>query len=143
MPVNSWLLESAPTERPASHSGRERASYEAWVPQIDLGPLSRCPDGGLKSSKLPGGKNADPALDLDADPATTRGRNQKPSMTTDFTDTILRLPQVKEVTGLGRSTLYLYIQRGWFPKQCRLGERAVGWRSSEVFRWVAERETRQ
>lgn len=64
-------------------------------------------------------------------------------MSTDFTDTILRLPQVKEITGLGRSTLYLYIQRGWFPKQRRLGERAVGWRSSDIFRWVAQRETRQ
>lgn len=64
-------------------------------------------------------------------------------MTTNSTDTILRLHQVKEVTGLGRSTLYLYIQRGWFPKQCRLGSRAVGWRSSDVFRWVAQRETCQ
>ena len=57
----------------------------------------------------------------------------------DTYDTILRLKQVKKITGLGRSTIYLYMKSGRFPKQRRIGERAVGWMSGEVFRWVAER----
>jgi prophage regulatory protein len=54
-------------------------------------------------------------------------------------NTILRISQVKEITTLGRSTIYLYMSQGTFPKQRKLGERAVGWHSSDIFRWVAER----
>jgi len=45
---------------------------------------------------------------------------------------ILRLPDVKSVTGLSRSTIYLYIQNGYLTKPVRLGERSVGWPESEV-----------
>lgn len=55
------------------------------------------------------------------------------------TNTILRISQVKEITRLGRSTIYLYMSQGTFPKQRKLGQRAIGWHSGDVFRWVAER----
>jgi prophage regulatory protein len=45
---------------------------------------------------------------------------------------ILRLPAVKASTGLSRSTLYLRIAQGVFPKPVSLGARAVGWPASEV-----------
>jgi prophage regulatory protein len=45
---------------------------------------------------------------------------------------ILRLPDVKSVTGLSRSTIYLYIQKGYLTKPVRLGERSVGWPESEL-----------
>jgi len=45
---------------------------------------------------------------------------------------ILRLPEIKTVTGLSRSTIYLYIQKGYLTKPVRLGERSVGWPESEV-----------
>ena len=34
---------------------------------------------------------------------------------------ILRLPQVKEITGLSRSTIYLHMSEGSFPKKIDLG----------------------
>ncbi len=40
---------------------------------------------------------------------------------------ILRRKQVEKRTGLSRSTIYLRIQDGSFPKQINLGARAVGW----------------
>ena len=40
---------------------------------------------------------------------------------------IMRLPEVKLVTGLSRSTIYFRIALGTFPKQVSLGGRAVGW----------------
>ena len=40
---------------------------------------------------------------------------------------ILRLPEVKKSTGLSRSTIYLRISQGTFPKPVCLGRRAVGW----------------
>ena len=52
---------------------------------------------------------------------------------------ILRLPAVKARTGLSRSTIYLRISRGEFPKQVSLGARAVGWLESEIDAWVESR----
>lgn len=49
---------------------------------------------------------------------------------------ILRLPSVKSRTGLSRSTIYLRITQGKFPKPIALGGRAVGWIESEVSEWV-------
>jgi prophage regulatory protein len=52
---------------------------------------------------------------------------------------VLRLPSVKERTGLSRSTLYLRIAAGSFPAPISLGGRAVGWLESEVEGWIAGR----
>lgn len=46
--------------------------------------------------------------------------------------TILRLPAVKAESGVSRSTLYLRIQQGLWPKPVRLGLRSVGWPEGEV-----------
>ena len=47
--------------------------------------------------------------------------------------TILRLPAVKAAIGLARSTLYLRVEKGTFPKPVNLGARAVGWPAREVY----------
>lgn len=52
---------------------------------------------------------------------------------------ILRLPQVKAITGLSKSSIYAMIASGDFPSQVRLGSRAVGWLADAVFAWVAAR----
>lgn len=49
---------------------------------------------------------------------------------------ILRLPALKEYTGLSRSTIYLRISEGRFPKPISLGSRAVGWIEAEVDDWL-------
>lgn len=46
--------------------------------------------------------------------------------------TILRLPAVKAESGSSRSTIYLRIQQGLWPKPVKLGVRSIGWPSSEV-----------
>lgn len=51
--------------------------------------------------------------------------------------TILRLPAVKSRTGLSRSTLYLRISQGAFPKPISLGGRTVGWVESEIEAWLS------
>lgn len=45
---------------------------------------------------------------------------------------ILRLPAVKSSNGLSRSTLYLRISQGLWPKPVSLGGRAVGWPANEI-----------
>ena len=52
---------------------------------------------------------------------------------------ILRLPQVKIQTGLARSTIYLHISEGTFPKPINLGVRAVGWLESDITDWIQGR----
>ena len=52
---------------------------------------------------------------------------------------ILRLSQVKEITGLSRSTIYLRMSEGSFPKKIDLGARAIGWLSSEINQWIEEK----
>jgi len=52
--------------------------------------------------------------------------------------TILRLPAVKARTGLSRSTIYLRISDGSFPKPISLGARAVGWIEDEIEQWLDE-----
>ena len=49
---------------------------------------------------------------------------------------ILRLPDVKESTGLSRSTIYLRIAEGSFPKPVNLGGRAVGWLELDIQHWL-------
>jgi len=46
--------------------------------------------------------------------------------------TILRLPEVKRSTGLSRTTIYLRISQGTFPKPVSLGARAVSWLEAEI-----------
>ena len=52
---------------------------------------------------------------------------------------ILRLNQVLEVTGLGRSFIYQLQAQDLFPRRIKIGVRAVGWIESEVHQWVARR----
>jgi prophage regulatory protein len=51
----------------------------------------------------------------------------------------LRRKDVQIRTGLARSTIYLYVQQGSFPKPVTLGPRAVAWLESEVSAWITER----
>ena len=57
---------------------------------------------------------------------------EKPAM-------FLRLKQVTARTGLPRSTIYMRVSEGSFPKAIPLGARAVGWLESDVDHWIRER----
>jgi len=56
----------------------------------------------------------------------------------------LRLPEVKSRTGFSRSSIYLFVQNGTFPRPVRIGGRAVAWLESDIDEWIearlAERE---
>ncbi len=51
----------------------------------------------------------------------------------------LRLPEVQRRTGLSRSTIYVRLDQGLFPRPVSLGARAVGWLEAEVEEWIRER----
>ena len=52
-------------------------------------------------------------------------------------DPILRLPQVRRVTGLSTTTIYQLMNDGQFPRPLKLSARSVGWRSSDIEAWLS------
>lgn len=65
-------------------------------------------------------------------------RSTASELNPDPSDT-LRLPKVRERTGLGRSTIYRMISQGRFPMPVKLSARAVGWHKADVDAWLHER----
>lgn len=49
---------------------------------------------------------------------------------------ILKLEEVKKMTGLSRSSIYRFIEEGTFPKQINIGIRATGWISMDIENWI-------
>jgi predicted DNA-binding transcriptional regulator AlpA len=59
-----------------------------------------------------------------------------------MTANIIRLPAVRERTGLPSSTIYHYIKLGIFPASVALGGgRSVGWYSDLIDSWVQTRQS--
>jgi prophage regulatory protein len=52
-------------------------------------------------------------------------------------DRIIRLKTVLNRSGLSRSTVYRKINEGTFPPQVKVSLNGVGWRESELNRWIA------
>jgi prophage regulatory protein len=52
---------------------------------------------------------------------------------------IIKLKEVMDCTGLGRSSIYKQISNGKFPKSVSLGDRSVGWVDSEIEEWILSR----
>ncbi|EMD4040338.1 AlpA family transcriptional regulator [Salmonella enterica] len=52
---------------------------------------------------------------------------------------LLRLKQVEAKTGIKRSQIYLYMQRGSFPRSIKIGPASVAWLESEIDEWISRR----
>ena len=68
----------------------------------------------------------------------TFGNGRESSISVDNV-TFLRLPEVKAVTGLSKTTIYERIREADFPSPVPIGKRAVGWIESEIKQWAANR----
>jgi len=55
---------------------------------------------------------------------------------TSISHKFLRLPEVKSITGLSKSSIYARIADGNFPKQIPLGPRLVVWVESDIQKWI-------
>jgi prophage regulatory protein len=56
-----------------------------------------------------------------------------------MTTALLRLPAVRQRTGLSRSEIYRRMALREFPAKVNLGPRAVGWAEDEITAWIEER----
>lgn len=52
---------------------------------------------------------------------------------------LLRMPEVRRLTGLSRSSIYRLEALSRFPARIRLSERAAAWRADEVSAWLESR----
>lgn len=52
---------------------------------------------------------------------------------------IMRRREVLALVGVAKSTLYTWITLALFPAQVEMARRAVGWRSCQVYNWLATR----
>jgi prophage regulatory protein len=53
---------------------------------------------------------------------------------------LVRMKELRVLTGLGRSTIHRLISEGRFPKQIHpFGNRMAAWRLSDVQQWIAHR----
>lgn len=50
---------------------------------------------------------------------------------------LLRISDVRHLTGLGRSTIYAKIKNEEFPQPVRVHGTCVAWKESEVGAWIA------
>jgi predicted DNA-binding transcriptional regulator AlpA len=75
-----------------------------------------------------------PAREVPAANGTLLKNSQEAPVEVQF----LRLPDVKAVTGLGKTSIYELIRDKSFPAPVRLGPRAVAWVRSEVRQWALE-----
>ena len=50
----------------------------------------------------------------------------------------LRLAEVLEMTGMGKTFIYARMEDGTFPKQIQLGSRSVVWNEEEVINWMED-----
>lgn len=53
---------------------------------------------------------------------------------------LLTLNEVKEITKLSRSTIYLQMSTSKFPCPIKIGQRRVAWKSSDIDDWMESLE---
>ena len=54
-------------------------------------------------------------------------------------DRLLRLPEVEQITGLKKSSVYMLMKRGEFVRCVHVTARCVAWPESRVLQWVQDR----
>ena len=69
-----------------------------------------------------------------------KGRDPMPDTTTTPHQAprtrLIPIPDVESLTGYKKTTIYLMLRQGKFPKPVRLSARAVRWSESAVLEWV-------
>jgi prophage regulatory protein len=65
--------------------------------------------------------------------------NQRKGVGLGTADRFLRLPEVIEMTGLGRDSIYRLGRSGHFPRPRKISERASAWLQSEIIDWMHKR----
>lgn len=52
---------------------------------------------------------------------------------------IIRLNELSETLGLNKKTIRMMSEQGTFPAPIKLGKRAIGWKLSDINKWLETR----
>ena len=52
---------------------------------------------------------------------------------------LIRLKEVMHRVGLGRSTIYRWMDEGRFPRPVKLGPRSIAWEEIDIDEWICSR----
>lgn len=52
---------------------------------------------------------------------------------------VLRLLEVVSKVGIGRTSIYAWMNQGLFPRSIHLGPRSVGWLESDIENWLKQK----
>ena len=52
---------------------------------------------------------------------------------------LLRLPEVMEITGLSKTTIYRLMALTRFPQNIKLGSNGVAWIAAEIYQFIEEK----
>jgi predicted DNA-binding transcriptional regulator AlpA len=145
---DSWTIEPDCRARPDQPIGR--------IATMDVAPLLR--DGRVKVEHLElrlGWIRLEEGLELSSDsvfvdesaveavasdPAESAAPSPAPKTEASRSSRVLRVPDVCDLTGLSRTTVWRLEKRGDFPARRRLGPQAVGWTEEEVLAWIDDRQ---
>ena len=73
-----------------------------------------------------------------AQPAPMTDTIPLPQVAAHSVDRHIRMPELEQLTGMKRSTIYKRIDEGRFPQQISPGSGLASWRESEVAAWLAD-----
>lgn len=54
-------------------------------------------------------------------------------------ENFIRLKDVMRITGIARSTIWLWIKNGQFPKSIKISPRVTVWKVSDIQQWIEEK----
>ena len=54
-------------------------------------------------------------------------------------DRFARMKEAEKITGKSRATIYRDMEAGTFPQAVKIGQRAIGWRISDLEKWINDR----
>jgi prophage regulatory protein len=57
-------------------------------------------------------------------------------------DRLIRLSQVMDIVGLGKTMIYKLMKVGAFPLPRKIGDNASRWSEQEIYRWVENQTSR-
>ena len=55
-------------------------------------------------------------------------------------DRIIKLPELEQIVGIKKVTIYAKIKDCTFPKQVKLTPKSVGWKLSDIQKYISELE---
>ena len=65
--------------------------------------------------------------------------SRRPSSNETVRRQFIRLPKVKELTGLSKTTIWRHARAGAFPRAVLLTDGTAGWIEDEVDAWISNR----